>query len=529
MSFEHVRRDPYHPPYIEGKDVPTHKAVPYFRALVDTFRISFKDTALFRGGSIGPAEVKAAERLLEAATIINPEIFNSGTQEHIALTEGLALPVAQRMNSAGKLSEPINLFEVSLRAKIHDLGRTFSHHRVRNDLIAAQILKLAGVKPEFMTLLPNDNRLVPAESEEETSARIADISSTIADPILAVIEAVDSIAKFSGPGKLRGWAEIWGEQHAKFQAFPNVENTWPVEYRVQVNVLSHLKEHRSYFDSLVKWVEQQMDCPLEDVIQEYEKSLPNHPVTTFADSEKVQPLHFKTAVFDVGGVLLFGPASQNYDQLVANIAQKLGIGGEESMQRLAASLDEGINFMQAGQSNSEEIEKRLIKQFGKEGDSIGLNQLLQAGEYQVDPVIVNAIKYLQTRGVRVVLASNTSTDTWESLVIPHLKKAGLNIENVGEVKEVDEAKKRIAEIESAGKTPAFASYDLGARKGGEVTPRPDGLGFFPLISKILDADPKETISVDDKAANNKEAKETGYKEGYTYTTAADFILSLSSI
>ncbi len=521
------RWDPNHPPYIEGKDVPPKEARPIFRALVEAARISFADTAITKGGVIGEKETQAFWKFLEAAPIIDPEIFNESTQEHIQITGRMAVLVAGRINQSGNLRELLNLNEVEIIALGHDVGRTDSHHRGHSDLVGTQLLKLAGATSEFLSLFPPDDRWMPEADEAATVQKITDITPTTAHPTRAVVEIVDSIAKLDSPGILRRWDTVLADL-GKYQEI-DPKNIWPSEYKRHHNVLKHLKEVRIYYESLIAWVEKQMGCSLESVITEFEKTLPKDPIVTFSSAERVLPLHFKTAVFDVGGVLLFGPASQSNDQLIAATVQKLGVEDEEIKQKLTASFENGVNLLQVGRVTLEEMEIALIKEFGKEGDKIGLHELLLAGEYWVDPVVVNAIKYLRGRGIRVILASNTVGDTWESLVIPHLREAGLGIQNVGPVVNITQAQSRVGEIEAAGSIPVFASFDLGTRKGGGVATRPDGLGFFPIISEILGADNKDTISVDDKPVNSREAEEAGYKKGYDFITAADFIINLPQI
>jgi len=87
ISYNTAVTEIYKPIHLEGKDPPIGKEQNIWRRLVASGRRNLASTKVMRGG--GPysnEEIFGIDHFIYEAALINPEVFNQSTQEHLQLT-----------------------------------------------------------------------------------------------------------------------------------------------------------------------------------------------------------------------------------------------------------------------------------------------------------------------------------------------------------------------------------------------------------------------------------------------------------
>lgn len=518
-----------YPPVVEGVDTSPKIAKPIFKSISLAAENFFQETSLGKGGENTHEDIAAISRFYRAVSFIaSPIVFNEGTQQHLVLTGRYARLIGSYLNNRGY---DYNLDTLESLGLLHDLGRVFSHRRHRNDLVANLILRNAGIKQNFIDMMPDDNKWMPVVrngqiDEDATQAKMLNISlETSQYPTRGIIGIADALAKLID-GRLIRWAEV-EDYTRKVQALPNKKLMWPSEFIRQEAVTKHLQDGVDlFYRQLGTWLEKELGMGMDDLTEEMEANLRVSPLEIFVVS-KEKPVLFQnidTVVFDVGGVIIKGGSTVNNDKLILALSQSYNLSSGQRAE-VAAIGNQAFPRMQTGEWTEDNLKRLLDEKFGR--ISGNLRSIIEVAEdFSIDPLMVTTINNLKARGVRIILATNTIEATW-GLLTKVLKKGGLSVSFVQTGGNTSAGSEKLAQVEQAGFIPIFTSFDLGVRKGGDSR-RTDGLTFFGILSIMTASSPNRTLVVDDRAEYYTQARQEGYR-GYHFDDSWSWLLKIAGL
>lgn len=183
----------------------------------------------------------------------------------------------------------------------------------------------------------------------------------------------------------------------------------------------------------------------------------------------------KAVIFDVGGVLqLNKKTKRTYNKGVHNfVAKKIGISLDQYFDSIDTTYSDSIK----GKISESAVIKTLTKNLNiKKKDLIGYYKEAYIKHFKLNKSLLNYIKHLKKRGIRVAILS----DMW------HISKSVLIL-------------KEFYKLFS----PVIISCDVGIRK-------PDKKIYLLTLSK-LKLKPSETIFVDNQRWNIDTPKRMGMK------------------
>lgn len=152
-------------PIREGVDVPQQETGKVFNKLILAARETFEGTAFVTGKNVTKEDVEKVKDFHRKAAIIDPWVFNQSTQETLFLVARYSRMIGQKLNDTRKFD--LNLDELEALGFLHDIGRTFSHRRYRNDQIGDWIMKKSGFTKEFLELIPPEEHWLPVMKNGE--------------------------------------------------------------------------------------------------------------------------------------------------------------------------------------------------------------------------------------------------------------------------------------------------------------------------------------------------------------------------
>lgn len=234
---------------------------------------------------IGPEEVRRVHQFYREAAQMNPDVFNPSTQEHLLLVDRYARFIGSQLNQRGYV---INLDQLSCAALLHDIGRTFSHRRGRNDRIGHLILKKSGVREDIIDMIPPDDQFFPkgadSMSPEDIVSKMTDISGLTGKKApRGIVMIADVLAKFKprehGEGRrLRRWREVFPDTNAR-QNRPDETSMWPSELARQKVITAHPEAVSELYRRVGDWVKNEMGIDsLEAVVDKMEWDLRERPL-----------------------------------------------------------------------------------------------------------------------------------------------------------------------------------------------------------------------------------------------------------
>lgn len=268
-------------PYREGVDIESSKAGIVIDSIVEKAKETFADSGLIdKSKDIGPAEVQRIHQFYREATQINPDVFNLSTQEHLLLVDRYARFIGSRLNQRGYT---LNLDQLSCAALLHDIGRTISHRRGRNDRIGHLILNKSGVREDIIDMIPPDNQFFPKSADsmspEEVVSKMTDISDLIGRKATrGIVMIADVLAKFKpresdGGRRLRRWREVCTDVNAR-QNRPDATTMWPSELARQRVITAYPDAVAELYRRIGDWAAQEMGIDsLEAVVDQMEWDL----------------------------------------------------------------------------------------------------------------------------------------------------------------------------------------------------------------------------------------------------------------
>ncbi len=258
-----------------GKDPPLGQEVKVWRQLIAGGRAIFAQTALVTGGVFGQKELDAVEAFFQLAVELNPEVFNPGTREHLELSgEYMGLMGQRLVEMGGKID--VNRWRVL--GLLHDIGRTFTHRKGRNEVIAEVLMSLIGFTDDFMADFCPDEIFCPKlrnGSPEEVNLLIArGVELFVEGNDARGFELVaDLLAKKVG-GRLRRWGDVLTQGHfsGKYTEnpvmFPSEERRWR-----GARMKGHTEATNTLYVNLGQWAERQLGCSLDEIVSQMEKQL----------------------------------------------------------------------------------------------------------------------------------------------------------------------------------------------------------------------------------------------------------------
>ena len=270
-------------PYIQGKDVSPETAKKVWSQIVDAGRECFENTNVVQGGKIGETEIQATHRFFQRVGVANPEIFNPGLQEHLHLTARIQRVIGETLNSKG---EHHNLHELELLGYLHDLGRTFSHRKGRNEKVADVLMRRIGISEALIDQLPPDKIFNPQHSDtytdEEINRTLGDLGRVI-DPqeMRGFVLLADILAKHDpDTGKLRRWDTVTTTAHPSADQNYDHKYEWPSEKDRMKETLrtGHRQAVNTLYTKLGNWAEGRLGISLDTLVERVENSLDNEPL-----------------------------------------------------------------------------------------------------------------------------------------------------------------------------------------------------------------------------------------------------------
>jgi hypothetical protein len=217
-------------------------------------------------------------------------------------------------------------------------------------------------------------------------------------------------------------------------------------------------------------------------------------------------------ICDYGGVIGFGGATQDDGPLLEAVASHFNPSKAEQVKAVFNNLltNHGMGLP------SYEMD-RVLNRFGHQLVPISTEDIMyaDASSYWTEMETIRALNFLQRRGVRIMLASNTEASGWRAIT-QKLTEAGLNHEPVyGD--SIDEMRESYERIISESKIPDFLSFIMRTRKtaDGGLTLRADKLQFFDVIDRVAQLDRSRTAVWDDRPAYMKPAQDLGYLTFHT--------------
>jgi FMN phosphatase YigB (HAD superfamily) len=507
-------------PLREGVDTPSEEAAEAFNRLIYSAKETFKDTAFVTGEEFTQDDVEKVKDFYRRAATADPWIFNQSTQETLFLVGRYSRLIGEHLNKTGNYD--LNLDKLEALGLLHDIGRTFSHRRYRNDQIGDWMMKKAGFREEFLELIPSEEHWLPVVEEgevdfEATRIKYIDTSEERNLPERAVVTIADIIGKIEN-GRIITWEEFKQTTRKRLHQ-PQRKTSGPKEYVRMKSVMDNIDSVMKFYESLGDWLEGEMGTDLEGLVVEMQEDLEANPLEKTFNQEK-QKYGFDTVVFDLGGVIVHDGSSSDNSSIASTIARSYGM--EEPSERITSKVDESVAKSQIGTPISE-VQQDLVRSLGKPDLEFSLNDIYEgdASELTVDHEMVRLIKYLQNEGIRIIFASNIAKEH-AAIVERKLEESGLNVSLI-------EERDSVLGKEGEQNTPIFTSYVMRVRKGGE-SGRDDDKAFYKIIEDSASLDPTKTLIVDDKEAYYQEAESLGF-QAYNFTTSEDFtedVITLAS-
>lgn len=248
-------------PHAEGKDPPVGQEVAIWNRLIAAGK-----TAVANG--LSPDNVRG---FVKEAAEINPTVFNEGTQEHIFLTARYARKFAGLLGIDEDRAEMLALF--------HDIGRTFTHRKGRNEVVEVALMKKIGLPDDFMDDLYSDELFAPKGVEKMTNweaakAIVEGASKITENPYWSAVLMSDLLAKRNKSGSLRRVCDIFSDGHFIDRYKENTKQ-WPSEKR-RFNS-SKMAGHKAAINlqtrRMIGWIEKQIGKPIDSVVEEMELEL----------------------------------------------------------------------------------------------------------------------------------------------------------------------------------------------------------------------------------------------------------------
>mgnify|MGYP006298027659 CR=1 FL=1 len=264
-------------PYIPGKDVAPEKAVDVWESIIEEGRNILDDTHLVQQGELNSKDLEATEKFFNKVAEINPEIFNPGLRTHIGLTARTLRVIGEILNEQG---EDHNLYELETLANLHDLGRTFTHRKGRNEVIADTLFRKLNIRNDLVKLLPPDEIFNPTDANKKTpseiDSEIADLQRVIGpNEIRGLVLVADLLGKYDkNSGKLRRWNTVTTVAHASNNPNYDLESRWPSEQNRMTETLreGHSGAVNELYNKLGNWAEERLGVDLDSLVERVESS-----------------------------------------------------------------------------------------------------------------------------------------------------------------------------------------------------------------------------------------------------------------
>lgn len=269
--------------FVVGKDIAPFEAKSVFNKLTVTAQDMFADTSFVKGGNVSGTDLETLRNFYAQAAEISPDILNESTQRHLQLVARYARFFGESLNNHGY---NFDLNELEALALLHDFGRTFSHHRGRNDLIAGLLMREAGFRKEFTDLLPNGRDWMPITngSEIDENATWEKLSTnadkTLQQPEKLIIEVSDALSRFRDGRLIRPDEINAAEQES--QAIPDESASWPSEQQRQRGIKIYYEKGGSHYPKWFAWMEKELGFPIVDAVEKTEKDLSDDPILPFS-------------------------------------------------------------------------------------------------------------------------------------------------------------------------------------------------------------------------------------------------------
>lgn len=260
---------------IVGKDPPLGQETKVWRELIAGGRAIFAETALVVGGTFGQRELQAVDKFFQLATRLNPNVFNQDTREHLKLSGEYMELMGQRLLNAGWKVD-VNRWKVL--GLLHDMGRTFTHRKGRNEAIAETMMRIIGFSDDFMADFCPDEIFCPKLKNGSPK----DINDLIARGVELFIEGktargfelvADLLAKKVN-GRLRRWGDVLSQGHFSIKytenptMFPSEKRRWN-----GARTDGHTEATNILYMRLGQWAETQLGCSLDEIVLQMEKQL----------------------------------------------------------------------------------------------------------------------------------------------------------------------------------------------------------------------------------------------------------------
>ena len=264
------------PTHLEGKDPPVGGEQNIWQSLVTSGKRNLALTKVIKGeGPFGEEEISGIDRFINEAALINPEVFNQSTQEHLQLTGKYARLFATILQARGFDIDPIR---AEALGKVHDLGRMFTHRKGRNEAIETAMMKKIGFSEGFMNDLYPDTIFAPTGLEKMKPKKVAgkitaSVKDIISNPYWAVVLTADLLAK-KKDGQLRQWRDVIDQGHFT-KKYEETGEMWPSEKRRWIGgkMKGHEEAINYQYQHMGRWMERSMGISIDQVVEQMEVSL----------------------------------------------------------------------------------------------------------------------------------------------------------------------------------------------------------------------------------------------------------------
>jgi hypothetical protein len=507
---------PYNPdilprgPLREGVDLPLSLSGRIFSRLVDTTKAILEGSALIKGGEVTLADVGQLKAAHREAAKINPWIYNQGTQQTNMLMSRYCRLFGGLYNEAQGSSLNLDLIEAG--GQVHDLGRWFTHRRLRNDLIGDAIMRAVGFHPNFLRHIPTDEHWKPVNSQGErartveetdnqaTLIRYQDISAYRDDPVMGIIEMSDIMGKLVG-NRLMQWEELEEVSLRSRLILPDRDKSGPREFVRMTSAVKNIDGVAQFYQNLGAWMESQIGMPIADIVKIMEDDLARNPLPPTYNQE-LGSFAFDSVVWDLGGVVFRGGATESNAPLVNPIFEAYEVVDPEQQKLINSEIERLLRDCNVG-FKDHLVDGELIKLFGQPSKLFSMVDILtqDANSYLMDWDTVRVMKFLQNEGIRTIIASNT-IESGLPVMLNALAEGGVKTVII-DGKTIEEQSRQVRETEVRGLVPVFGSYLIGARKGGHSI-RVDDKKFFEVIQSAVGIKERKTLVIDDKVAYAEE-------------------------
>lgn len=260
---------------IEGVDPPQGKEILIWKKLINTGKITFSGTKIVGpDGIFGNKEIDAIDNFINAAAEINPDVFNEGTRQHLRLAGQYSFLLASELKKNYPNVDP---YRAACLGMLHDLGRTFTHRKGRNEIIETSLMRKIAFSQDFCQDMYPDTIFAPNALEKMTPTLVAQkikdaVSQITANPYWAIVLVSDLIAKKNGD-RLRRWEDVTKLGHFT-KKYEESTKKWPSEKRrwIGAKMPGHEEAINYQYTHVGQWLEENMGTSINSIVEKIEKS-----------------------------------------------------------------------------------------------------------------------------------------------------------------------------------------------------------------------------------------------------------------